>query len=91
MVNVVCSSGWESQKRGCLKGPPHSTSCETCFVSLYHYVMFVFFKVVVKMDVVRPNPLVLQELNLLSRGDMIVDSVVIEDMASGQVSFGFWV
>lgn len=53
--------------------------------------MFVFFKVVVKMDVVRPNPLVLQELNLLSRGDMIVDSVVIEDMASGQVSFGFWV
>lgn len=53
--------------------------------------MFVLFQVMVNADVVRTNPLIIWEPDLLSIGDIVGNSAVIEDIGSRQVNIGFWV
>ena len=56
-----------------------------------HYVVLVFHKVMVKVNVVGPDPSLVREADLFSIGDVVGDGAVVDVKVSGRCYVGFWV
>ena len=53
--------------------------------------MFVLYEVMVKVNVVRPDPSLVRETDLFSIGDVVGDGAVVDVEVSRRCYVGFWV
>ena len=77
-VLVVGELRGRAHEEGCFKQPSHSVHMLTSFVALGHYVMLVLHKIMVKVNIMRPDPSLVREVDLFSVGDMVGDGAVVD-------------
>ena len=83
-VVIVGKWGGRSHEWGRFERPPDSTRVLSGLVASTHDVMFVFYEVVVEMNIMGPDPSLVWETDLLPVGDMIGDGAVVDGEGGGR-------
>ena len=83
-VMIVRKWGGRSHEWGRFEGPPDGARVLSGLIALTHDVMFVFYEVVVEINIMGPDPSLVWETDLLSVGNMIGDSAVVDGEGGGR-------
>ena len=83
-VMIVGKWGSRFHEWGRFEGPPDGTRVLAGLVASTHDVMFVFYEVVVEMNIMGPDPSLVWETDLLPVGDVIGDGAVIDGEGGGR-------
>ena len=90
-VLVVGELRGRAHEGGCFQRPSHGVCMLTSFVASGHYVMLVLHEIMVKVNVMGPDPSLVRETDLFSVGDVVGDGAVVDVEVLGGCYVGLWV